>query len=90
MAPLFIEEEDNQVFSIFPNPTYNDLIIENRTNNGIKTQITLRDLSGKKLIAKSLLIDTKEIISLQDIPAGTYVLILKTSAFKVSRKITKI
>ncbi|MBA4853297.1 metallophosphoesterase [Emticicia sp. BO119] len=89
LAPLFIEEESTKVFSIFPNPTYGDLIIENQTAEPIKTHVTLIDLKGKKIMNKTVIIDKREIISLQDIPAGDYVLNLKTSSLKVSRKVTK-
>ncbi len=90
LAPLSIEDENTRVFSIFPNPAYGDLIIENQTDKPIKTQIHLVDLNGKKVLNKTLVIDKREIISLQDIPTGNYVLNLKTSSLKVSRKITKL
>lgn len=90
LAPLSIEDENTKVFSIFPNPTYGDLIIENQTGTPIKTQIHLLDLNGKRLLHKTLVIDKREIVSLQDIPSGNYVLNLKTSSLKVSRKITKL
>jgi 3',5'-cyclic AMP phosphodiesterase CpdA len=89
LAPLSIEDENTKVFSIFPNPTYSDLNIENQTGKPIKTQIHLLDLNGKKVLNKTLVIGKREVISLQDIPAGNYVLNLKTSSFKVSRNITK-
>lgn len=90
LAPLSVEDENNKLFSIFPNPTYGDLIIENHTGKPIRTQIHLLDLNGKKLINKMLTIDKREIISMQDFPAGNYILSLKTSSLKVSKKITKI
>lgn len=90
LAPLSIEDENTKVFSIFPNPTYGDLIIENQTDKPIKTQIHLLDLNGKKVFNKTLVIDKRETISLQDIQTGNYVLNLKTSSLKVSRKITKL
>jgi 3',5'-cyclic AMP phosphodiesterase CpdA len=90
LAPLSIEDENTKVFSIFPNPTYGDLIIENQTEKPIKTQIHLLDLNGKKVINRTLVIEKRETISLQDIPTGNYILNLKTSSLKVSRKITKL
>lgn len=89
LAPLSVEDQNNKIFSIFPNPTYGDLIIENQTEKPIKTQIHLFDLNGKKIINKTITIDRREVISMQDIPVGNYVLNLKTSSLKVSRKITK-
>ncbi|RYU97157.1 metallophosphoesterase [Emticicia agri] len=89
LAPLSVEEESNKVFTIFPNPTYGDLIIENQTEKLIKTQIHLLDLNGKKVLSKTITIDKREVIPLNDVPAGTYVLSLKTSSLKVIRKITK-
>jgi hypothetical protein len=90
LAPLAIEHEENKVFNIFPNPNFGNLTIENLTSQPIKTQIILRDFSGKKLLQKTITITEKEQISLQEFPAGTYNLTLKTATFKVSKKITKI
>jgi acid phosphatase type 7 len=91
LAPLAVEDnEANTIFTIFPNPTSEDLTIENHTNQTIKTQLILRDLNGKKLLHKSLTITEKEQISLEEFPSGTYFLTLKTATFKVSRKITKL
>ena len=89
LAPLSVEGESNKLFSIFPNPAFDDLIIENQTEKPIKTQIHLLDLNGKRVLHKTLMIDKREIISLHDIPEGTYVLTLKTSTLKVSQKITR-
>lgn len=91
LAPLAIEDnEANTIFTIFPNPTSGDLTIENHRNQAIKTQLILRDVNGKKLFHKSLTINEKEQVSLQEFPSGTYFLILKTATFKVSKKITKL
>ncbi len=90
LAPLAIENEENTIFSIFPNPTSGDLTIENHTNQVIKTQLIVRDLNGKKILHKTVMIDEKEQISLQEFPTGSYFLTLKTATFKVSKKITKI
>lgn len=90
LAPLSVEDDNNMVFSIFPNPVSSDLIIENQTGKIIKTQINLLDLNGKKILNKTLMIEKKEIISLEGIPTGNYVLRLKTPSLKVSKKITKI
>jgi 3',5'-cyclic AMP phosphodiesterase CpdA len=89
LAPLSVEDENNKLFSIFPNPTYGDLIIENLTDKPIKTQIHLFDLNGKKVFNKTVLIEKREIVSMHEVPAGNYVLNLKTPSLKVSRKITK-
>lgn len=90
LAPLSVENENNQVFAIFPNPTYGDLLIENKTTQPIKTQIHLSDLSGKKLISKNVIIEYRESVSLENLPAGNYILTLKTPSFKVNKKITKL
>ena len=90
LAPLAIEYEENKIFTIFPNPTHSDFTIENRTSQAIKTQLVLRDLNGKKLLQKIIIINEQEQISLQEFPSGTYFLTLKTANFKISKKITKI
>lgn len=89
LAPLSVEDETSKLFSIFPNPTYGDLIIENQAGKPVKTQINLLDLNGKKVFSKTIVIEKREVISMQEIPAGNYILNLKTSTLKVSRKITK-
>jgi acid phosphatase type 7 len=90
LAPLATESEENKVFNVFPNPTSGNLIIENLSSQPIKTQIILRDLSGKKVFQKTITITEKETISLQELSSGTYNITLKTPTFKVSKKITKI
>jgi hypothetical protein len=91
LSPLAVEDnEANMIFTVFPNPTLGDLTIENHSNQALKTQLILRDSNGKKILHKSITITEKEEMSLQDFPSGTYFLTLKTTNFKISRKITKI
>ncbi len=89
LAPLAVEEEENKVFSIFPNPNHGDFTIENHSKQALKTQFILRDLIGKKILQKTTLISEKEPFSLQELPAGIYLLTLKTANFKVVKKIVK-
>ncbi|WP_435354182.1 metallophosphoesterase [Emticicia sp. SJ17W-69] len=91
LAPLAVEDnESNTIFRIFPNPAAEEFTIENQTGQAIKTQLILRDLNGKKVFHKSLSITEKEQISLQELPSGTYFLTLKTTTFRVSKKIVKL
>ena len=89
LAPLALEEENSSI-RVFPNPTYDEVTIENHTGQIIKTQLEIRDLNGKKLLNKVLIINEKESISLQEFPSGVYNLILKTDKFKLNKKIIKI
>lgn len=89
LEPLALEEENSSI-RIYPNPTYDDITIENLTGKIIKTQFELKDISGKKILNKVLIINEKEKISIQDFPNGTYILILKTDKFKINKKIVKL
>ncbi len=90
LAPLSTEDEQNQVVNIFPNPTSGEITIHNQSGKPLKGILILRDLSGKKILQKSINITHDEKLSLQEFPAGTYLLILRTHDFKFSKKIIKI
>ncbi|CAH0995700.1 hypothetical protein EMA8858_01825 [Emticicia aquatica] len=89
LAPLAIEGEENQAVSIFPNPTFGEITIENHTNKQIKGLLILRDINGKKLSQKSISINQQEQFSLEEYAAGTYILTLKTSKLRINQKIIK-
>lgn len=89
LAPLALEEENSSI-RVFPNPTFDEVTIENRTGQVIKALIEIRDLNGKKLLNKVLIINEKENISLQELPSGAYNMTLKTDKFKLNKKIVKL
>jgi Secretion system C-terminal sorting domain len=79
-----IEELSEMGINVFPNPTSDILKIE---SNG-KTEITLFDIAGKTMLAKSFNSSNEE-LNLQNLPTGQYLLRVqkgnKMATFKVMK-----
>ena len=76
-GPLSTQEVYAIKTSIYPNPTANELFIKTDNNETI-SEYRIVDLTGKSLIMGENL-DKNEGINLQGVPAGIYILQLKTN-----------
>lgn len=69
-----LSNENNNSFSIYPNPTTDNLIIQSIACDGL---LTITDQSGKLMMSKTIS-QSEEILPVQELPAGMYVLELIT------------
>ena len=82
-----IKNENNSVFSIYPNPAKNVINIQINTMNVEFLEAKIYDLTGKKVLDNRM-IDNK--INVESLSKGTYILVLKdTDGKSYSQKIIK-
>jgi hypothetical protein len=93
-SPLIINDFHSQPITnnnldairVYPNPTSSDLHIITPADFGSTLGI-LQDLLGKEM--KAINLHTGDnLISVSDLPAGVYILVLKNSNSTVTKKIT--
>ncbi len=72
---LSAEEEANSIFNVFPNPTEASVTVSLKIPSAKVTQLELIDLQGK-ILQKSFIKggQNQEIIDLEKLPAGTYLI----------------
>jgi photosystem II stability/assembly factor-like uncharacterized protein len=75
IEPLSAEEEANSIFSVFPNPTENNITISLKIPSNKTTNVEMTDLQGR-IIMKTLIKSgqTSETIDLEKYPVGTYLI----------------
>jgi len=78
-------EKENAKIKLYPNPVIEELTIETPTN--LNHSISIVDMMGRERIAFSG--SGKQIISLKDLQAGSYVLLLQSAQSKSYFKIVK-
>ncbi|MEO6190948.1 MAG: SBBP repeat-containing protein [Saprospiraceae bacterium] len=84
------DHQSNEAISLFPNPCLTDLNIEFLSNNELTTQISLIDINGKNILAKSLPTSFGKnnwIISTSKIQSGIYTLKLNQQSTSITSKI---
>lgn len=84
-AILNVSDVNNQNLKIYPNPASSVVFVEAKSE--IKN-IQLLDISGK-LISKKSSNKTKDSISIEHLPKGTYVLTIQTKEETITKKIVK-
>ena len=84
-APLAIEIEENEL-KIYPNPAYNELIIE--LNKKPLIPATITNIEGKQVIKQDLKLG-KNIVNLTEIPKGIYIIEMDFGNRKVQNKFIK-
>jgi len=88
LAPLGNEEFSEKV-SIFPNPTSDEITIENHTAKPIIGTLTIKDARGKQVLQKNISFNQKEKVSLNDLSTGIYIITIKSPSLIFSKKIIK-
>jgi hypothetical protein len=83
------EENAEAQFSVFPNPTKSTLIISRNSSSGVIDEVTLIDLLSRKIYHEVVSTeDEQRILNTSDIPAGIYLLRIKSSQKEFSTKVT--
>lgn len=91
LAPLSAEEEANSIFNVFPNPTESNVTVSLKVASNKPTNIELIDLQGRsilKTIIKSG--QNQEIIEMDKLPAGTYLIHAQQDDKQSVKKVMKI
>lgn len=84
---LSTTENHLQTISIYPNPTNNNITINNINK---KSLLTLYSIEGKLLFSKSLAETTaEETVDLSNFESGMYILVLTSSSTKSFKKVIK-
>jgi hypothetical protein len=91
LAPLSAEEEANSIFSVFPNPMESIITISLKVTSNKPTNIELVDLQGRSIL-KTIIKggQNKEIIEMDTLPAGTYLIHAQQDDKQSMKKVTKI
>ena len=75
----------NEVISLYPNPTSGVVHVDGAS--GIKADISVFDVTGQKIMGKSMDAATK--ISLNNFPDGIYIFLIRTNQGVLRKKIVK-
>lgn len=79
------QQHDNKLFKVYPNPA-NDYFVISLPSDVTKLHLTLSDLSGKLLMEKSIS-HSSNIIDIQEIPSGSYLITLTSDNHTEHKKI---
>lgn len=88
LAPLSIEEASEKV-SIYPNPTFDEITIENNTAKPIIGTLSVKDANGRQVLQKNISFNQTQKVSLFDLHSGTYIITIKSASLNFSKKIFK-
>ena len=78
VTPLSVEEEGlNQNMKLYPNPSTNNLIIENLGENKADVVIEVRGIDGKLTLTQKVNNFEKVIVNTAELPAGVYFVAVK-------------
>ena len=91
LAPLSAEEEANSIFNVFPNPTESKVTVSLKVASNKPTNVELIDLQGRsilKIIIKSG--QNQEIIEMDKLPTGTYLIHAQQDDKQSVKKVMKI
>lgn len=91
LAPLSAEEEANSIFNIFPNPTESNVTVFLKVISIKPTNIELVDLQGR-IILKTIIKSgqNQEVIEMDKLPAGTYLIHAHQDDKQSVKKVVKI
>lgn len=91
LAPLSAEEEANSIFNVFPNPTESNITISLKVVSNKPTLIELIDLQGRSIL-KSIMKSgqNQEVIEMQNLPVGTYLIHAQQDDKQSMKKVMKI
>ena len=82
----------SNMVEVYPNPTNNKIFIEINTAVRLKTEIKLKDLSGRVLLKDEKVFGIKgnvKEVDISKLPAGVYFLLLNTENANAVRKLIK-
>ena len=79
--------EDKVLFNVFPNPTYNELIIESISGFSLDYDLQLYNTAGSLLMQFRDQQLNRQVLSLQDLPTGVYLLIINTEQYSQVKRI---
>lgn len=82
-------EPENDLVKVYPNPTSDWLIVASR-DYGLIKEVALTDIHGHTVQFLNEITDSEITLSLNSLPAGTYVLRIKTGKEVLLRKIIKV
>lgn len=88
LAPLGNEEVTEKV-RIFPNPTSDEITIENHSAKPIIGTLTMKDARGKQVLQKNISFNQIDKVSLNDLSTGIYIITIKSPSLIFSKKIIK-
>lgn len=91
LAPLSAEEEANSIFNIFPNPTESNVTVFLKVISIKPANIELVDLQGR-IILKTIIKSgqNQEVIEMDKLPAGTYLIHAQQDDKQSVKKVVKI
>ena len=91
LEPLSAEEEANSIFNVFPNPTESNVTVSLKVTSNKPTSIELVDLQGR-LVLKSIIKSGQyqEVIEMDKLPAGTYLIHAQQDDKQSVKKVMKI
>jgi len=85
--PLSINENEQDTFKIYPNPSTNGMVHLNISdNNSMNNSIAIYDVLGKEVYTKTNL-QTVESINLKHLQKGVYIAVVKTNAKTTTKKL---
>lgn len=85
--PLSINENEQNTFKIYPNPSTNGMVHLNISdNNSMNNSIAIYDVLGKEVYTKTNL-QTVETINLKHLQKGVYIAVVKTNAKTTTKKL---
>ena len=87
--PVLATAPAAEEFIIYPNPGNDLILIENPGRQNVNLTLTVTDLAGKRVLEKSVLFDTKQELNIRWLPAGMYVVEVKTAAHVWRKRIVK-
>jgi len=91
LEPLSAEEEANSLFNVFPNPTEANVTISLKTPSNKTTNIEIRDALGKLVLKGNIKIgQTSEVINLENLSSGVYLIQAQQDEKQSVKKIVKI
>ena len=74
---------------IYPNPGNDRVVIENPARQNAEVTVTITDLDGKNRLEKPFLFHTKQEIDIRSLPAGVYVIEVKSATQSWRKRIVK-
>ena len=88
-SSIGIGENDGKGVQIYPNPTHGEFRVTSPSYDPIQA-VTLKDATGKIVFGKKLKETSEEVISLDNVAAGTYNITVTTRTSQVTEKLVVI
>jgi hypothetical protein len=88
IVPTGISQITMQEFSIYPNPTFDNVTIKMNSDERIPAMISVSDMMGQQIIETPYDYPQSD-ISLKPLTPGVYILKIQSPEFSITRKIIK-